>query len=159
MTTRLKIDKAGTDDIDELVELRLAYLDEDHGGLDDEVAETIRAGLPDYFGEHLNRDCVGYVIRDGGEIASCAFLVTIEKPMSPVFLTGRTGSVMNMYTRPAYRRQGYATGIMTEMLNDARAKSLSLVELRATDAGYSVYKAVGFDDDHPNHHPMRWVNG
>lgn len=32
------------------------------------------------------------------------FLLVAQKPMSPAFITGRTGSVLNVYIKPQYRR-------------------------------------------------------
>ncbi len=35
-------------------------------------------------------------------------LLIVEKPMSPSFITGKTGTVLNVYTKPEYRNKGYA---------------------------------------------------
>ena len=46
----------------------------------------------------------------------------VEKPLSPMFITGRTGTVLNVYTKPAYRHRGYAKKIMEKLLLDAVEK-------------------------------------
>ena len=61
----MRVEKAGKDDIDELVELRLAYLAEDSGPLEAEVAVAIRRDPPDYYLRHLGEDLTAYVIREG----------------------------------------------------------------------------------------------
>lgn len=152
----MNVERAGTGDIDALVQLRLEYLREDHGGLEERDAEAIRVALPGYFRAHLDRDLFAYVIRDGGTIASCAFLLVVEKPMSPAFPNGRTGIVLNVFTRPAHRRKGCAGLVMRALLADARERELSVVELKATDAGYSLYRSVGFQDDQTKYRPMKW---
>lgn len=158
-TTKRTVERATQADIPELVELRIAYLIEDFGGLDGDMEASIRHDLPGYFAWHLGRDCIGYVTRDAdGGIASCALLVVCDKPMSPSFPTGRTGTVMCVYTRPGHRRQGHATAVISELLRDAKVMSLSVVDLQATEAGYPVYKSVGFEDAPSGHCPMRWVN-
>ena len=65
--------------------------------------ETIKQNLPDYFMRNLNKNIFGYVARNEGEIIACALLLVIEKPMSPAFITGKTGTVLNVYTEPEHR--------------------------------------------------------
>ena len=154
----MNIERATREDIDELVELRLAYLTEDSGPLGRGVTETITRDLPSYYQRHLGRDLFVYVAKDEGSIVSCAFLLVIEKPMSPAFLTGKTGIVLNVYTRPAFRRQDHAKRLMERLLDDARKMELSVVELKATDDGYPLYLSVGFADDASKYHNMRWNN-
>lgn len=57
-------------------------------------------------------------LRDNGIIAGCALLLVAEKPNSPAFITGKTGTVFNVYTNPKYRRKGYAKKIMNQILAD-----------------------------------------
>lgn len=80
------------------------------------------------------------------DIVSCAFLLIVEKPMSPSFITGKTGTVLNVYTKPEYRKKGYAKKLVTMMLKDAKAEDLSVIELKAKEDGYSLYKSVCFED-------------
>ena len=152
----MKVYKAATSDIEMLVRARIDYLTEDHGALDERDAAAIRERLPGYFAAHLNKDLFCYVIRDGEMIVSCAFLLVVEKPMSPSFINGRTGTVLNVYTQPAYRRRGYARAVMEALLDDVRAMGLCVVELKATDDGYPLYRSVGFEDDVSKYHCMKW---
>ena len=154
----MKVEKACTADIDTLVKLRVAYLTEDNGAIDAHDEETVRRDLPGYYQAHLGKDLHVYVIRESQSIVSCAFLLVVEKPLSPAFLTGRTGLVLNVYTQPEYRRRGYAKRLMEAMLEDARELNLSVVELQATDDGYTLYLSVGFEDDASKYHRMKWFN-
>ncbi len=154
----MNVEKAGFDDIDALVKLRLDYLCEDHGSLSEEDLTVIRKGLPDYFQAHLDKDLFVYVIREDHTIVSCAFLLIIEKPMSPSFITGKTGIVLNVYTCPSARRKGYAGAIMKTMINDAKEMKLSVIELKSTEDGYRLYRSVGFTDDRSKYHMMKWKN-
>ncbi len=145
-------------DVAALIELRLAYLEEDHGKLSEDELEIIRRDLPDYFKRNLNQNLFCYLVREQEEIAACAFLLVVEKPMSPAFLTGKTGTVLNVYTRPAHRHKGYARQIMEKLLADASAKNLSVVDLKSTEDGYRLYQSVGFVDDVSAYHLMKWHN-
>ena len=152
----MDVQKARISDIDALVDLRIRYLTEDHGRLEKQDAETIAEKLPEYFRTHLGKDLFCYIVRDGKEIVSCAFLLVVEKPMSPAFINGKTGIVLNVYTQPAHRHKGYAGFIMKELISDARKMALCTIELKATDAGYSLYRSAGFVDDVSKYHLMKW---
>lgn len=152
------IENADIEDAALLTELRLAYLKEDHGSLSKHELEIIRRDLPDYFKKNLNQSIFCYVIREKEEIAACAFLLVVEKPMSPAFITGRTGTVLNVYTKPQYRHKGYAKGIMDKLLSEAVEKNLSVVELKSTEDGYRLYQSVGFVDEVSKYHSMKWYN-
>lgn len=148
-------EKATIKDINGLTDLRLAYLQEDLGVITDK--ELIQESLPGYYEKHLNKDLMVYVARDEEDIVSCAFLLIVEKPMSPSFITGKTGTVLNVYTKPEYRKKGYAKKLMTMMLEDAKTEGVSIIELKATEDGYSLYKSVGFEDVVVKYHNMKIV--
>ena len=140
----MKFEKATIKDINMLTDLRLAYLQEDLGVIT--YKQLIQESLPGYYEKHLNKDLMVYVARDDEDIVACAFLLIVEKPMSPSFITGKTGTVLNVYTKPEYRNKGYAKKLMTMMLEDATAQDVSVIELKSTEDGYSLYKSVGFED-------------
>ena len=154
----MKVEKASFDDIDELRDLRLAYLNADSGPLDEKDADMIHNTLPDYFRSHLNRDLFAYVVRSDGQIVSCAFLLVIEKPMSPAFINGMTATVLNVYTCPDFRHRGCARKIMQKLLADAEEMKVSVIELKATADGYPLYRSLGFADNHGKYQQMEWKN-
>ena len=158
MNFKTKVEKAGLEDIDTLVELRLDYLVEDNGSIDKNDAEIIREALPDYYRTHLNKDLFAYVIWEEKTIVSCAFLLVIEKPMSPAFINGKTGTILNVFTRESYRRKGYARKLMDVLLGEAKDMGLVTINLKSTEEGYSLYRSVGFRDDHSKYHMMKWNN-
>ena len=149
---------AAAEDIRELAELRLLYLEEDLGALTDKDAAALRERLPGYFRAHLGRDLFAYVAREGGQIAACALLLVTEMPMSPRFPNGRTGTVLNVYTRPECRRRGHGRAVMEALLADASEMRLSRVELKATAAGAPLYAALGFRDSAGDYRLMQWTD-
>ena len=154
----MNVEKAGVEDMASLVRMRLDYLIEDNGGLDEHDCLTIERDLPGYFQTHLGKDLFAYVIRQEKVIVSCAFLLVVEKPMSPAFINGRTGIVLNVYTRPEDRRRGYARMIMERLLAEAKDMGLSVIELKSTQDGHHLYRSVGFADDGSRYQMMKWKN-
>lgn len=150
-------EKAGIEELDLLVDLRISYLLEDHGTIPQEKLGKISEKLPDYFRRHLNRDCFVYAAKSENETVSCCFLTVSEKPSNPDFINGIVGTVMNVYTKPDYRRKGLAGSLLKMLLDDAEKMGLDFVELKATDSGYSLYKSIGFEDTVSKYHNMRIV--
>lgn len=152
----MKFEKAAITDVNELTELRIAYIQEDLGVIMNEQLAAMEELLPDYFKRHLNEDLYVYVAREKEKIVSCAFLLIVEKPMSPAFITGKTGTVLNVYTKPEYRGKGYAKQLMKMMLEETGLENISPIELKATDEGYQLYKSVGFEEVVSKYHTMKF---
>lgn len=150
-------EKANIDDISVLVELRIKYLLEDYGILPEDKLTIIGKNLYVYFKEHLNRDLFVFVCRDADIIVSCCFLCVSEKPSSPTFINGKTGTILNVYTKPEYRRKGIANALLKILLAESKKIGLDFVELKATDSGYNLYKSIGFEDVVSKYHNMKYI--
>lgn len=150
--------KAINQDVEQLVKLRVAYLLEDYGDLNEKELAMLERDLPDYFMKNLNKNIFVYIGRREQDIVACAVLLVVEKPMSPAFINGKTGTVLNVYTKPQYRHHGYAKKLMNMLLEDAATMGLCVIELKATEDGYSLYKSIGFVDSVFKYHQMEWRN-
>jgi len=140
-----------------LTELRIEYLTEDYGGLSLTELEQLREKLPHYFKSHLNVDLFAYVCRAGELIAGCCFLFVSEKPPNPSFINGKTGTLLNVYTRPEFRRKGIAGGLIKMLIADSSEMKLDFLELKSTDEGYELYKSLGFEDAVTKYHNMKLI--
>ena len=80
-----------------------------------------------------------------------------EKPANVVFQTGRTGFVLNVYTKPDYRKQGIAKKLMKMLLSDAERFKLDFVELKASKDGYNLYKSIGFKGVFSEYREMKYI--
>ena len=80
-----------------------------------------------------------------------------EKPANVVFQTGRTGFVLNVYTKPDYRKQGIAKKLMKMLLSDAERFKLDFVELKASKDGYNLYKSIGFKEVFSEYTEMKYI--
>ena len=155
----LSIGQASVADIRALEQLRMDYLKEDFGELTDEQQEMLLAEIDPYLRWHLGTGLMVFVARDDEVgIVSCAWLLLIEKPPSPRFPHGRTGTLFNVYTVPEFRRRGLASKVMDALIEDARLRHLDLLELNATEDGYPLYRSLGFRNAHERHRAMRmWL--
>ena len=58
--------------------------------------------------------------------------------------TGRKAYIMNMYTKPEYRRKGIAIKTLELLVKDAQEKEITDISLEATDIGKPLYEKFGF---------------
>lgn len=145
------------DRINDLVDMRLKYLQEDFQSTSEESFNLVRNNLPKYFENHLNKDLFAFGAFCDDKIVSTAFLLIIEKPCNPRFTTGRIGEIFSVYTLEEYRRQGAAYNLLKMLMEFAKNHRLDLIELKATKEGYSLYKKLGFSENAANYVPMKFI--
>ncbi|MBF0762207.1 GNAT family N-acetyltransferase [Dysgonomonas mossii] len=151
----MNIYKATLDDISDLIRLRIDFLTMDQGRLSDQNEKEIRAQLKVYLAKHIPlEDFIAVIAKHPtGKIASAAFLIIQERPANPSFITGLTGTLLNVVTYPEFRRKGIASQVIREIINEARQKGVSSIDLYATDDGKELYKKLGFVE--PSYTSMR----
>lgn len=137
---------AASADLEDLVKIRFAYFEAENFSISPAQREQLTAQLGPYFETHLNRDFFAALAEDDGTIAASAFLAVAEKPANPKFPTGKTGTVLNVFTYPAYRRRGYATAAMKALMDVAKQQDLSYIELSASRSGKPLYQKLGFEE-------------
>ena len=103
----------------------------------DELIESSRR----YF---LDGDQTTAIAVDNGRTAACATISYFR--IMPTFShpTGRRAHLMNVYTRPEYRRKGIALRLVEMLTEDAAAKGATEISLDATDSGRPLYEKLGF---------------
>ena len=138
--------KLSINDNDIFIELRMVYLNEEFQ-INDIGKIKIQENLSKYFSEHiLKDDFIGMVCEYNGIIISVAFMTISEKPPNPNFLNGKTGTLLNVYTFPEYRRNGIATKLLKEIISEAKKLDIKTIDLEATDAGVNLYEKLGFTE-------------
>lgn len=96
-----------------------------------------QAALPS--GEHI-----AYLVYDGARFAATGGVSFFQ--VMPTFHnpTGRKAYIMNIYTHPAYRRQGIAFRTLDLLVRDCLAQGVDFISLEATDMGRPLYERYGF---------------
>ena len=137
--------KATIADIDELVRTRIIVLraanklsnDVDMSLVEKESYEYYKSALE--IGEHI-----AYLVYDNetfigaGGVSFYQVMPTYHNP------TGKKAYIMNMYTAPAYRRQGIAFHTLDLLVKDIRKQGVSQITLEATEMGRPLYEKYGF---------------
>lgn len=136
--------KATHKDIEILIKLRLEYLTEDRGELSKDETEAVVSQLQDYFTRQLNSSFIALLAENDGQAISTVYMAVAEKPANPAFITGKTATILNVFTYPDYRCKGIATKLLTMIISEAKAMNISYLELSATDSGKPLYEKLGF---------------
>jgi GNAT superfamily N-acetyltransferase len=130
-------------DLPELVRLRLALLST-FGPVDqpDALAEATAAYLERAMSAGSFLAVVADV--DGRLVASSGLCVLRRLPLADN-PGGLEGYILNMYTEPAYRRQGMARRVLEAIVLWCRERGLKAILLHASDAGRPLYTQMGFE--------------
>jgi len=137
-------------DAQTLTRLRLAFFE---GGVhvpSRAERDALLEKLPGYFAAHVGRDLFAYLAEEDGKAVASVFLLISERPAGPAFMTARTGTILNVYTAPEYRRRGLAQTLLETAIADARQMDVSRIDLKATPMGRGLYEKLGFHPDAKN---------
>ena len=80
----------------------------------------------------------------GDEIAGCGGVCIYQEMPSPDNPTGKCAYLMNIYTRPKYRKQGIGDAIVSWLTGQAVQKGISKIYLETSQAGRRLYQKNGF---------------
>lgn len=149
----MNIYQATIDDVQDLIKLRLDYLNTEQPLSETNVA-VLTKQLNDYFTRHLlSGDFIAIIAKIEDNIASAAFLVVNEYPANLSFITGKTGTLLNVLTYPQYRRKGIAIKVIGAIIRKAKQMGVSSIDLYATADGKELYEKLGFQT--PEYSAMR----
>ena len=137
--------KATAEDTGLLTETRIEVLRAANGlSADADMAEVEKQSRA-YYEEALRDGThTAYLVFDGsrfvgaGGVSYYRVMPTYHNP------SGYKAYIMNMYTRPEYRRQGIAYRTLALLVEDAKARGISQISLEATEMGRPLYEKYGF---------------
>jgi len=145
----LNYKKAGLSDIDLLTATRMEVLRAVFNVTDEADLPLIEKNSYEYYRNSLKTDVhVAYLVIDksngtdrfaaSGGISFYQIMPTCDNP------DGRKAYVMNMYTRPEYRRQGIAGEVLELLIAETLERGITCITLDASEMGRPVYEKHGF---------------
>jgi len=131
-----------------LVNLRVEFLKEAQKISNTKKDKKLSNSLKEYFVNGFKKkEFISWVAKDNNKIIATSGLCFYTLPPSYKNMTGKIGYIMNMYTKPDYRRTGIATELFKKMIEEADKLGIIKICLHATDAGKSVYLKHGFTEE------------
>ena len=136
---------ASIEDLKVLVKTRIEVL-RAANKLDDSVdMSEVEAESRTYYGKALvDGSHTAILVFDGDKFAGAggvSYYTVMPTYHNP---SGRKAYIMNMYTKPEYRRRGIAFKTLDLLVSDAKNKGIAAISLEATDMGRPLYEKYGF---------------
>lgn len=141
----MTIREATHDDIECLIELRFAFL-RDFRHISESTCEALLPQLRRYFSEHIGAgDFIALLGEEDGQTVCTAFFTVSESPPNDQYINGKIAYVFNVFTPPKHRGNGYATKLITKLIETAKTMDIGAINLNASKAGQPLYQKLGFD--------------
>ena len=137
--------KATIDDLELLTDTRITVLRAANKLSDDVDMSVVKEESYLYYQDALANDThVAYLVFDGDDFVSAGGISFFK--VMPTFHnpTGQKAYIMNMYTKPEYRRNGIAYKTLDLLIAEAKRKGITSISLEATDMGRPLYEKYGF---------------
>ncbi|MCR2805462.1 GNAT family N-acetyltransferase [Paenibacillus soyae] len=139
------IRRAEHSDVEELVELRMALLQEVGGLTNKTEIETVSHANKMYYEKHLkSEEYISFVAESQGKLIATSGLIIINRPPYLHNLLGMDAYIMNVYTIPTYRGNGIATALLDSCIEFAKNNHVGRIILTASADGLPVYEKRGF---------------
>ncbi len=137
--------RATIDDLDILTATRIEVLRSANHLSDDVDMSEVEKQSYDYYKKALAEEThIAYLVFDedifvgAGGVSFFQVMPTYHNP------SGNKAYIMNMYTKPEYRRQGIAFRTLDILISEIRNKGICSISLEATEMGKPLYEKYGF---------------
>ncbi len=137
--------KATIEDIDFLTEVRIEVLKSANQLTDDVDMNHVRKETYRYYQENLeNGNHCAYLVFEKDEFVGAGAVSFFEVMPTYHNPSGKKAYIMNMYTKPLYRRRGIAYKLLDILVNESKKKEINYITLEATASGRFLYEKYGF---------------
>lgn len=140
----MKYRLATSDDLDELANLRYAFIQE--GSSDIALSQSeFRDVFKDWSQKYPH--CFHFISEENGDIISMVSLLIIDPLPRPIQNNPAWGYLTNTYTIPTQRNKGIASELFQFVKNWVEQKGLETVIVWPSDESISFYERAGFRSD------------
>lgn len=137
--------EATVNDIDILTETRIEVLRAANKLSDHVDMSEVEKQSYEYYKRALSDNThIAYLVFDNdifvgaGGVSFFQVMPTYQNP------SGKKAYIMNMYTRPEYRRKGIAYKTLDMLVSASKDRGITVISLEATDMGRGLYEKYGF---------------
>ncbi|MGN1401363.1 MAG: GNAT family N-acetyltransferase [Bacillus sp. (in: firmicutes)] len=92
-------------------------------------------------------DFIAWIAEVNKEIVVISGLVFFTRPPHAENMKGLAVYIMNMYTKPGFRKKGMARSLLEACVSDCRCSGAGRIWLHASEEGRGLYKHLGFSDN------------
>ena len=112
----------------------------------DEETEIAMNHFREWLLEHMtNETYVGwFALNEANEVVAGAGVWFVDWPPTSISPQRGRGYVTNVYTEPAYRKQGLAAWLVSQCIEECRVRGYDFVMLHTSVQGRPLYEELGF---------------
>jgi GNAT superfamily N-acetyltransferase len=131
-------------DLPTIVDLKLRMFEE--AGMADLLADdAYERVLRHYRGLYVAGSAMHFLMEKEGQIVACAGAFLKDDLPYCFFRQPTYGFLGDIYTRPEYRTQGYATQLTANVIDWLRGQGVEMIRLLATPPAQALYVTLGFE--------------
>jgi GNAT superfamily N-acetyltransferase len=145
MTDDVIIRQATLDDVEQIVTHRRRMF-EDMGNKDPAALDRMAAAFRPWLTQHMQQSLyMSWLagLPDGGMVAGCDVWL-MDWPPGQYDVSAYRGYILNVYTRPDYRRRGLAKRLLQTCMDWCYSNGVHIISLHASPDGRTVYEQLGF---------------
>lgn len=138
----LMIKKATVQDLENILHNREEFLQE---ALGEKPSEHFMEATRDYLESRVGDDSLlCYIATCNEKIVSSVIVCFFQVIPKLSNITGKIGYVFNVYTVQEYRRQGLASRLISQIIEDSKHLGIGELYLSATEEGKHLYEKFQF---------------
>jgi ribosomal protein S18 acetylase RimI-like enzyme len=138
---------ATIDDIDSLVKFRIQLLNETSNNIENYDWDKYAEKLKNFYNEYLpNGKLVAFVAEENSNVIAMSIMNFYN--ITPLLnnLDGKMALLTDMYTAAEFRKRGFGTILLKNIMEYTQRMGYTKVILNATNAGRKLYEKYGFRD-------------
>ena len=137
--------KATLDDIEILVDFRIEFLKDIQEMPSGKNLENFKDSLRNFFINRMRSDeFIAWLAMSDEKVIATSGLSFLQRPPHFTNLTGYFAHIMNMYTKPKWRRKGIGSALLEKLIDEIKMKGIRSIVLHATPIGQPLYEKFGF---------------
>lgn len=148
MISMYSLRKATLNDIDKLIEFRIEFLREIQDPLLNSEMEIFRKSIKEFFLNKMKcNEFMAWLAEVDDDIIATSGLSFLQKPPHFINITGEYAYIMNMYTKPEWRRKGIGSALLEKLFEEIKSRGIQSIVLHATLGGRPLYEKYGFREN------------
>ena len=140
--------KANLNDIDKMIDLRVEFLREIQESPLDKEMGIFWKSLKEFFLDKMKSNkFIAWLAEFDKNVIATSGLSFLQKPPHFINITGKYAYIMNMYTKPEWRRKGIGSALLEKLFEEIKSRGIQSVVLHATHGGRPLYEKYGFHEN------------
>ncbi len=130
--------------VDDFCKLRLLLFEELGEINSTSDINSLEKATQKYYLSHIDKDLISWSIRVEDKIIATGSLCLFNRIPYEENLTGVEGYILNIYTIPTFRKQGFAKLLINVIIEYAKENHIKRLWLSSSEHGKPIYSECGF---------------